>query len=116
MKKNVLEIIGGILVFAFVVALVVIAMFLKDKDKDKEKEPDNPKEPETKYELLDNDYITYDYISSYDEYHEFMEEQEFSKSDYYITFSEDDFEDQYGSASTKSAIVSELEDAGYTCD
>lgn len=94
MKKNFLEIIGGILVFAFVVSLVIVAMCLKGKDKDKEKEPDNPKEPETKYELLDNDYITYDYISSYDEYHEFMEEQKFSKSDYYITFSEEDFEDQ----------------------
>lgn len=32
------------------------------------------------------------------------------------TMDEDDFEDQYGSASTKSAIVREMEDAGYTCD
>lgn len=35
-----------------------------------------------------------------------------------VTYSmdEDDFEDQYGLATTKSAIVSELEDAGYDCD
>ena len=32
------------------------------------------------------------------------------------TMDEDDFEDQYGSASTKSAIISEMEASGYTCD
>lgn len=32
------------------------------------------------------------------------------------TMDEDDFEDQYGSASTKSAIIKELESDGYLCD
>ena len=35
-----------------------------------------------------------------------------------VTYSmdEDDFEGQYGSASTKNAIISELESAGYSCN
>lgn len=35
-----------------------------------------------------------------------------------VTYSmdEDDFEDEYGSATTKSAIISEMEAAGYDCD
>ena len=32
------------------------------------------------------------------------------------TMDEDDFEGQYGSASTKSAIISELEKVGYSCN
>lgn len=32
------------------------------------------------------------------------------------TMNEDNFKDQYGSASTKSAIISEMENAGYSCN
>ena len=86
MKKNVLEIIGGILVFAFVVALVVIVVV---NNKDKKKEENNNKKD---YVLLDNDNIEYKYLKSYEDYQEFMEEMEFTKSDYYITLSEKDLE------------------------
>ena len=88
MKKRTLEIIGGIIVFAFVVTLVCLAMFLKDDTKNK------PKKVDEKYELINNERISYKYISNYLEYEEFMEEQNFSKSDYYKTFSEEDFVDQ----------------------
>lgn len=91
--KNTLEIIGGILVFLFVIALCVIAVcFSYNKIKENNKK-DN-RETEEKYEdykRLKNDNIKYKYIESYDEYLDLIEDEDFSKNDYYKTFSKKDF-------------------------
>ena len=85
-KKNVLEIIGGILVFVAVIILIFVVPVGRNKSN---KESNNKN---GKYTLLNND-IKYVYIDSYEDYVKFMSDNEITKSDYYKTFGEDDFED-----------------------
>lgn len=91
--KNTLEIIGGIFVFLFVILLVILAIYfpykvIKGNDKKYAKDTE---EKYDDYKRLKNNSIKYEYIDSYDEYLNFMEEEDFSKSDYYETFSKKDF-------------------------
>ena len=46
------------------------------------------------YKILENENLSYKYITSYKEYIEFMEDEEITKSDYYEAFSKDDFDNQ----------------------
>lgn len=86
-KKNVLEIIGGILVFVAVIILIFVVPVGRNKSN---KGSNNNKN--RKYILLNND-IKYVYIDSYEDYVKFMSDNEITKSDYYKPFVEDDFED-----------------------
>lgn len=86
-KKNVLEIIGGIFVFA----AVVILIFVVPVGRNKSNNGSNNKKFK-KYSLLNND-IKYEYIDSYEDYINFISDNEITKSDYYKTFAEEDFDD-----------------------
>ncbi len=86
-KKNVLEIIGGILVLISVVILIFVVPVGRNKSNDKSNNNDKYK----KYSLLDNENVKYQYIDTYEDYLDFMEDNEVSKSDYYKTFSKKDF-------------------------
>jgi hypothetical protein len=87
--KKFLILIASLLVVA---ALIIILVIVKG-NLNKPNNPVNPFNPDDykDYELLTNEYISYKYINSYEEYNNFMTEYEISKSDYYKTFSSDDF-------------------------
>ena len=88
-KKNVLEIIGGILVLAAVIILIFIVPVGKNKSNNGSNSNNNKK-----YVLLENDDIKYEYISSYKDYLDFIEEYDVTQYDYYKVLTKKDLEDQ----------------------
>lgn len=68
--KNILEIVGGILIF-FIVGLIGIGYLYQGKDN-----IDNDIKKYKDYTRLKNDYMSYDYITSYDDYKDYIKEHE----------------------------------------
>ena len=86
-KKNVLEIIGGILVLAGVIILCIAYPFLRgDKTKN------NNNKTKKGYDLIEN--YEYEFLESYEDYLNFIEEYDVTKYDYYKALTRKDFKNQ----------------------
>jgi len=91
MRKNVLPILGGILVLLIAgFAFYVFTFRPFDNEENEEDKPiDEPIKEQSKYELVEDKYDEYKYITSYDEYLKFLEDY----SDYEVSkeLTEEDF-------------------------
>ena len=89
MKKKVI-IIVSIIIAILLIAGGITAFFLLRGEKPSNGGNNN----KTKYTVLNNSNVAYKFIDSFDEYNDFMVDEEITKSDDYKAYGKDDFKDQ----------------------